>query len=137
MREPGPEDEAACATGAAADQPALDPTVLAELTELMSGDAAALEDLFATFLSDAGGCLASMRQARAAGDAAGLRRAAHTLKGGSSAIGAAVLASLCQGLDTSAATVAASGAEDQLADIEREIERVRADIQRRGRQSSS
>ena len=131
----GPEDGAARATGAADGQPALDPTVLAGLTELTNGDAAALEQLFATFLSDADRCLASMRQARAAADAAGLRRAAHTLKGGSSSIGAAVLASLCQELHASAATAAASGAKEQIAGIEREVERVRADLLQRGGQS--
>jgi two-component system, sensor histidine kinase and response regulator len=116
------------------ERPSLDPTVLAELNELMSGDAVALQQLFATFLSDAARYLASMRQARAAGDAAGLRHAAHTLKGGSSAIGAAVLAGLCQELEGFAATVAAGGAEEQIAEIEREVERVRADIQQRGGQ---
>lgn len=133
---PGREDGAASAPGAAADQPALDPTAVAGLTELTSGDAAALEQLFATFLSDAGRCLASMRQAHAAADATGVRRAAHTLKGGSSSIGAAVLASLCQELHASAATAAAGSTEEQIADIGREVERVRADIQQRAALSS-
>jgi CheY-like chemotaxis protein/HPt (histidine-containing phosphotransfer) domain-containing protein len=127
----GPDDGAARAIGDTTDGPALDPTAVAGLTELTSGDAAVLEQLFATFLSDAGRCLASMRQAHTAADAAGLRRAAHTLKGGSSAIGAAVLARLSQELHASPATAAAGGAEEQIAGIEREVERVRAAIQQR------
>jgi CheY-like chemotaxis protein len=118
----------------AGEPTALDPARVAGLAELTGGDDAALEDLFATFLSDAGRCVASMRQAVEAGDPAGLRRAAHTLKGGSSAIGASVLAILCSELETIAAKAATGATEQHVGRIEREVDRVRLDMQRhRGR----
>jgi len=115
----------------AVERAALDPVTFAGLVELTGGDKAALDGLIVTFLSDAGRCVASMRRAIDDGDAAGLRRAAHTLKGGSSALGASVLASFCQRLEAVASHEGAGHAEDEVGRIEREVERVRLDIEHR------
>src|SRR4029450_2884431 len=72
------------ATGAAAAAP----RTLRALSPAAGGDPASLAELIDTYLADAPGLLMVMRDALAAREAAGLRRAAHTLKSTSAALGA-------------------------------------------------
>jgi CheY-like chemotaxis protein len=114
--------------------PALDAEIFAGLIELAGGpDGELLEDLVGTFLTDAPARIAAMRSALTAGDARALKSAAHALKGGSSSLGAAAMAALCQELDAVAATPSLAPAASLIGRVEAELERVRAEIAHRRR----
>jgi HPt (histidine-containing phosphotransfer) domain-containing protein len=86
------------------NQVALDRAALAELEELVGGDPEFLAEMFDTFLEDGPKLMAEMQTAAATGDAAALRRAAHTLKSNSRTFGASALSDLCQEIEERAAT---------------------------------
>ncbi|MCX6032717.1 MAG: Hpt domain-containing protein [Chloroflexi bacterium] len=74
--------------------------------------------------------LGEMRRALATDDAPTLRRAAHTLKGGSGMYGATNLADICRKLEDSAREGVLAGAAERIAEIGAEFERVRAALER-------
>ena len=76
------------------DRPTID-----ALLDSLGGDVDFLKELVDAYLDSTPGLFAAMRQAAAAGDAAGLRRAAHSLKTGSANMGALALAALCKELE--------------------------------------
>jgi len=125
-------DADASASSAASAAPALDLEIFAGLIELAGGpDGALLEDLVGTFLTDAPARIAAMRAALTTRDARGLKSAAHALKGGSSSLGAAAMAALCEELGAVAATPSLAAAETLIGRVETELERVRAEIAHR------
>ncbi len=88
-------------TPSAADAPLVDAPRLAELRAEWGDLLDRLVDLFADTTP---GSLADLRACAAAGDAAGLRRAAHRLKGSCQNVGATRLALACRVLEETAAT---------------------------------
>lgn len=95
----------------------LDADALGNLREMTGDDPAFLAELIDTYVVDAGRLLASMRHAVLAGDAPGLRRAAHSLKSNSATLGATELAALCRVLEEQAKSGAMDGADDLLAQV--------------------
>jgi HPt (histidine-containing phosphotransfer) domain-containing protein len=91
------------------DQPAL-----AALLDSLGGDVDFLKELIDAYLDSTPGLFADMRRAAAAGDAAGLQRAAHTLKTGSANMGALQLAALCKELEDVGRSGALDGAEARI-----------------------
>jgi HPt (histidine-containing phosphotransfer) domain-containing protein len=81
------------------DSDIIDRKTLDALLDSLGGDVGFLKELMDAYLDSTPGLFAAMRQAAAAGDAAGLQRAAHTLKTGSASMGALQLAALCKGLE--------------------------------------
>jgi HPt (histidine-containing phosphotransfer) domain-containing protein len=81
------------------NEPTLDAAVYRELQETAGAEFAA--ELAGTFLEEAPLMLAEARRAFAAGDAAGLARAAHSLKSNALTFGAAELAALARALELS------------------------------------
>jgi HPt (histidine-containing phosphotransfer) domain-containing protein len=77
----------------------LDQTTLDALLDSLGGDFDFLKELVDAYLDSTPGLFAAMRQAAAAGDGAGLQRAAHSLKTGSASMGALALAALCKQLE--------------------------------------
>ena len=77
----------------------IDQSTLAALLDSLGGDVDFLKELVDAYLNSTPGLFAAMRQAAAAGDAAGLQRAAHTLKTGSASMGALGLAAQCKQLE--------------------------------------
>ena len=102
---------------------AVDHEVLAALSQATGDDPAFLAELIDTYLADAPDLLVAMRDALEAREAAGLRRAAHTLKSTSAMLGASRLADLCRHLED------AEGSVETLAQAEDEYLRVRVDLQ--------
>jgi CheY-like chemotaxis protein len=123
---PAPSEEA---TEPAPPGTVLDPAALERMREMAAGDVAFLEEVFQTFLADAPGMLAEMRQSLAQGDAATLRRAAHSLKSNSTDFGASALADLCRELEMMAKAGALDGAAGVLASIEAEWAGARAALE--------
>jgi HPt (histidine-containing phosphotransfer) domain-containing protein len=81
------------------DAEIIDQRTLAALLDSLGGDVDFLKELTDAYLDSTPGLLAAMRQAAAAGDGAGLQRAAHSLKTGSVNMGALTLAVLCKQLE--------------------------------------
>jgi histidine phosphotransfer protein HptB len=102
---------------------AVDHRVLAALSQATGDDPAFLAELIDTYLADAPGLLMVMRDALAAREGAGLRRAAHTLKSTSATLGAHRLADLCRRLEH-----AEGPAETLVAQAGDEYLRVRVDL---------
>ena len=74
------------------------------LNEMVGRDPVFLAEMIDTFLDDAPGLMAEIEGAVASGDAAALRRAAHTLKSNSRTFGALRLGDLGQVIEEYAAT---------------------------------
>ena len=80
-------------------EPAIDPSAFDALSETTGGDPEFLAELIDTFLTDGVDLLAAMDAASAAGDAAKLRRAAHSLKSNGATFGATTLTTLARQLE--------------------------------------
>ena len=101
----------------------LDPEVLANLRDL--GDAELLAELAGMFFDDATSRLGELREAVEAGDAAGVERVAHTLKGSSGNMGAARMSAICAELQDVGASGDLARAPGLLGGLEEEFGRVR------------
>jgi len=107
---------------------ALDGAVLRELRESVGDDPEFLAELVDEFLADAPNQLEALKSAAASGDAAGARRAAHTLKGNGRTFGAGVLASLCQEAESAAEAGDLDAVSARIDDIDREWGRARTEL---------
>ena len=81
---------------------AIDLAILAELLATVGGDESFLAELLTSYLSDSPPLLDEMERSAAAGDAATLRRAAHTLKSTSASLGAMRLSGICRDIEAAA-----------------------------------
>ncbi len=106
----------------------IDAAALARLLQSINGDRAFMVELIDTYLADAPGLLAAMRQSLQAGDTAGLRRAAHSLKSNSTNFGATDLARMCRELEEMAQAGRLDGAAERLAQAEIEYQRVEEEL---------
>ena len=101
----------------------LDPEVLANLRDL--GDAELLAELAGMFFDDASSRLEELREAVGAGDAAGVERVAHTLKGSSGNMGATRISAICSELQDVGAPGNLARARELFGGLEEEFGRVR------------
>ncbi|QIN81619.1 PAS domain S-box protein [Rubrobacter tropicus] len=126
-REPtGSEDPAAGGENDAAAGPVLDEGVLAGLRELQGeGEPDILEELAGIFLEDAPGRVEEIRSCLESGDATGVERAAHTLKGSAGNMGATRVSSLASVLQDAGGEGDLSDAPRLLGELEQELDRVR------------
>ncbi len=79
------------------DESVIDQAVYTELQETAGAEFAA--ELVGTFLEEAPGMLAELRNARTASDAERFRRAAHSIKSNANTFGASKLAALARDLE--------------------------------------
>ncbi|HEX6799737.1 MAG TPA: response regulator [Ktedonobacterales bacterium] len=103
----------------------LDSVALERLRETVGGDAAVLAELIDSFLEDAPRLLADLRRSLDAGDASGVRLAAHSLKSNGAEFGAQAFAETCKQLETQAKAGRLDGASGLLEQAEGEYERVK------------
>lgn len=89
-------------------------------------DGSMVAGAIASFLADAPGRIRAMRQAHAAGDAAGLAAAAHALTGAAANIGAAQLQELSRNIEVAARDGRLEGARESLAALEKALAGARA-----------
>jgi len=106
--------------------PAIDHAVLASIRAdlQMEGEPDVVQELIALFVESSPPLLAALRTTLAQGDGPGLSRAAHTLKGSSSNLGARRLTELCAALEKQGRSGSLAGAALQVADLEQEYARV-------------
>jgi two-component system sensor histidine kinase/response regulator len=109
----------------------IDETTLARLLDSLGGDVDFLSELMEAYLASTPELLASMHQAVAAGDAAGLQRAAHSLKTGSANFGALAFAARCKELEDMGTTRALDRAEEKVSALEVTYTEVVAALQAR------
>jgi HPt (histidine-containing phosphotransfer) domain-containing protein len=93
------------------------------------GEPDPLKECVDLFLEDSPNCIEAIRSTLQASDAAGLKRAAHTLKGSSSNLGADQLASICGRLEEQAKTGNLAGADAILSEIEAEFSVVKRTLE--------
>jgi HPt (histidine-containing phosphotransfer) domain-containing protein len=105
----------------------LDPKVLANLRDL--GDAELLAELAGMFFDDASSRLEELRVTIGAGDAAGVERVAHTLKGSSGNMGATRMSAICAELQNVGGSGDLSRAAGLLEGLEEEFGRVRTALE--------
>ncbi len=109
-------------------EPPIDVRRLREsLTDL--GNPAVFRELLLVFLHDTPGRLAALRRAALAGDPAGVRLAAHTLKGTCGYVGARGLVRRCVEVEAACQAGGVAGATGLLDGLEQEFERVRAALE--------
>jgi two-component system sensor histidine kinase/response regulator len=113
----------------------IDQRTLDALLDSLGGDADFLMELVDAYLDSTPGLLAAMRQATAAGDPAGLQRAAHTLKTGSANMGAMALAAQCKELEDIGKSGSLGGADARIDAVAAAYEGVAAALRGRVWQS--
>lgn len=96
-----------------------------ELLERMGGDRELLVEIVDLFLRDCPKQLAELSEAVAGGDAASVRRAAHTLKGLAGNLASADAAEAALRLERMGSEGNLTGAKEQLATLERAIEQLK------------
>jgi HPt (histidine-containing phosphotransfer) domain-containing protein len=101
----------------------LDPAVIAELRRAQDqlGSTTLISQLVEIFRQNASRKMDEMREALAAGDAAALERAAHTLMASCGMFGAARMAACCASLEAAAARADLKAAAALFADAEDEF----------------
>jgi signal transduction histidine kinase/DNA-binding response OmpR family regulator/HPt (histidine-containing phosphotransfer) domain-containing protein/PAS domain-containing protein len=122
--EPQPQPEEAPSGAAVLDSKALD-----ELLATVGGDFANLRLIIDTFLEEGPGLLDELDHHVAAGDAAGVRRVAHTLKSNGADFGAATFSERCKELEMVGKSGELDGAAALAADIRTEYQRVAAALE--------
>jgi HPt (histidine-containing phosphotransfer) domain-containing protein len=120
--------EQAVAGEPAGDGGAIDATALQQL-RATAGDDEFVRELIVTFLTQAPARLAALREAIAAGDAEGVRRAAHTMKSNAMTFGVTGLEHAARELESAASASALDGAAPLLERVEREYERGKAALE--------
>jgi PAS domain S-box-containing protein len=103
----------------------LHPPALERLMETIGDDRSLLTALIDTFLSDAPRLVEAARRGLEHGQTGEVRRAAHTLKSNGATFGASSLSGLSRQLEALARSGVLEGADDLIARIDAEYERVR------------
>ena len=104
----------------------LDPQALQRLLSTVGGEFAYLAELIDSFLADAPQLLAELEQCAQAGDAAGVRRIAHSLKSNGADLGAIAFTEQCKELEDLAKTGALDDAAARVARLQAEYRSVEA-----------
>lgn len=108
--------------------PALDRSKIRELLDLTGGEVEWLKDLMDTYLQDTRTRLDELAALVTVGSTDRIQRSAHGIKGSSSNIGATRMADLCAGMEQLAKGPDTRAAAAQLALLEAEFARIRADL---------
>lgn len=108
--------------------PILDSKALDKLKDI-AGDESFFKELIASFLSTSPQLIADMHHALEQGDAAKVKRAAHTLKSGSADFGAMKLSEFCKELEMLGKSGEIEGASQLIKQIETEYNRVKSALE--------
>jgi HPt (histidine-containing phosphotransfer) domain-containing protein len=111
-------------------EPALDRSVIDVLRQLTPpGEPDVLVEILTLFLQDVPTRIAALQNAVGSGDADGVHRAAHSLKGSAGNVGAKGLQEACRVVEEMGRTKNLDGASDGVAHIVREFQRAAADAE--------
>jgi HPt (histidine-containing phosphotransfer) domain-containing protein len=113
------------------DLPSIDPEAIANLRELNPGDNGEfLREIIGIYLEDTPKRLAELRASLKSGDVAAFTRAAHTIKGSSSNVGAQVLKGVAERLEITSRRDGLGGVAALIADADAEFAKVTAELGR-------
>jgi len=127
--EKRPEQALSSASPPATSAPALavlDPAAMGDLLSMLGGEFDYLVELIDSFLEDAPQLLSELDRFVQSGDAAGVRRVAHSLKSNGADFGAATLSNLCKELEMMGKEGTMGEAADLAAQIATEYGKVEA-----------
>jgi len=111
--------------------PILDPEAIANLRALSPDDSDAfLKEILSIYLDDTPNRLAELRASRDRGDVVSFTRAAHSIKGSSSNVGAAELRAIAEKLENYAKLHGIAGSETLQAEIEAAFTRVEVELRK-------
>ena len=114
-----------------ADPQIIDTDAIASLRELNPGDNGEfLREIVGIYIEDTPKRIVEMRASLAAGDVASFTRAAHTIKGSSSNVGAVGLRAVAERLERISRTEGLSTVAPMIEDVEAEFARVAAELPR-------
>jgi histidine phosphotransfer protein HptB len=114
-----------------ADIPVIDPEALENLRALNPDDGDAfLREIAGIFLEDTPLRIAELDQSLAAGDASKFTRAAHSIKGSSSNLGAMTLRAAAEKLETQSKTSGLAGVAPLVEAVKEEFSRAHAELGR-------
>lgn len=105
----------------------IDSAIFSELRDTTGSDF--VRELVDTFLQEAPGMLADLRDALAHGDADRFRRAAHSLKSNSNTFGAVALGALARDLELADLAAVTARGDQALAPLTEEYARAAADLE--------
>jgi len=109
----------------------IDPQAIENLRSLNPGDDDQfIREIVAMFLEDAPQRLAELDQCLASGDSKKFARAAHSIKGSSSNLGAMALRREAERLEESTRTAPPAALAPQIAAVKTEFERAKAELRR-------
>jgi HPt (histidine-containing phosphotransfer) domain-containing protein len=112
-----------------ADPSIIDPQAIAELRSLNPGDGDEfLREIAGIFLEDTPQRIAELEQSLAAGDLATFARAAHSIKGSSSNLGAVALRAAAEALEQQVRGAGLAGAAPGIANVKSEFARARIEL---------
>ena len=110
--------------------PLIDPEAIENLRALSPDDGDAfLKEILAIFLEDTPARIAELHQHRTSGNTAGFMRAAHSIKGSSSNVGASELRGIAEQLEHHSRLQGLSGADQQVAAVEAAFARVKVSVE--------
>jgi HPt (histidine-containing phosphotransfer) domain-containing protein len=111
------------------DTTAIDPAAISNLKELNPGDNGEfLKEIINIYLEDTPKRIGELKSALATGDAAGFTRAAHTIKGSSSNVGAVALKAVAERAESISKRQGPGAAAALVADCEAEFARASAEL---------
>lgn len=107
----------------------IEPQAIENLRALNPGDNDEfLREIATIFLEDTPLRLTELEQGAAAGDLSKFTRAAHSIKGSSSNLGAAALRNVAEKLETHARAHGIAGTTELVAEIRREFDRAKSEL---------
>ncbi|MET0263885.1 MAG: Hpt domain-containing protein [Rariglobus sp.] len=111
--------------------PIVDLEAIANLRALSpDDDDAFLKEILTIFIDDTPVRIAELHSSKASGDAAGFVRAAHSVKGSSSNVGASELRAVAERLEHQARHQGLDGVDQQVADLAEAFSRAKAELQK-------
>ena len=110
--------------------PVIDPEAIANLRALCTEDDSFLREVVDIFLSDTPERLAELKVSFSAQDAPGFIRAAHTMKGSASNLGAARMRAQAEHLELTAKKAGLTGLEPEISTLEHEFAEARIELQK-------
>ncbi len=121
-------------SSAPADPSSLEPIIDAEAIEnlraLNPDDDSFLKEIIGIFIEDTPARIAELRQAHAAGDVATFSRAAHSIKGSSSNLGAARLRTLAERLEHGSKSQPLASLASGIPELEAAFTTAKAELER-------
>ena len=108
---------------------AIDPAAIANLRDLNPGDNGEfLREIISIYLEDTPKRIGELRASLASGDTASFTRAAHTVKGSSSNVGAVALKGVAERMESISKRQGLGAMASLLADLEAEFTRAAAEL---------